>query len=61
MVLHRLERLTLRTGEIYLSGEFPGSHADPFDRLLAAEAIARGMTILSPDEPVSLLGASRMW
>ena len=36
-------------------------HPDPFDRLLAAQAIESGMTILSPDAPLSLLGASRVW
>jgi PIN domain nuclease of toxin-antitoxin system len=58
---HRLGRLTLHAEEIYLSGELPRVYADPFDRLLAAQAITQGMTILSPDTPLSLLGASRMW
>jgi PIN domain nuclease of toxin-antitoxin system len=39
----------------------PRVHADPFDRLLAAQAMEHGMTILSPDTPLSLLGASRIW
>ena len=46
---------------IYLSGELPRVHADPFDRLLAAQALEAGMTLLSPDTPLSLLGASRVW
>lgn len=58
---HGLQRLPLDSEEIYLSGELPRLHADPFDRLLAAQAITQGMTILSPDVPLSLLGASRMW
>lgn len=58
---HGLKRLRLEPGEIYLSGELPRVHPDPFDRLLAAQAIMHGMTILSPDAPLSLLGASRMW
>ena len=58
---HQLQRLTLGTGAIYRSGELPRLHADPFDRLLAAQAIEEGMSLLSPDTPISLLGASRIW
>jgi PIN domain nuclease of toxin-antitoxin system len=57
----RIERLSLEQEEIYRSGELPRVHADPFDRLLAAQAMEHGMTILSPDPPLSLLGASRIW
>jgi len=39
----------------------PRVHPAPFDHLIAAQAIMHGMTILSPDTPFSLLGASRMW
>ena len=46
---------------IFTSGEMPRVHNDPFDRLLAAQAMEAGMTILSPDTPISLLGASRVW
>jgi PIN domain nuclease of toxin-antitoxin system len=58
---HRLERLRLESEAIYRSGELPRVHPDPFDRLIAAQAIMHGMTILSPNTPLSLLGASRMW
>jgi len=59
--VHQLNSLRLEPGEIYRSGELPRVHADPFDRLLAAQAMEHGMTILSPDPPLSLLGASRIW
>lgn len=58
---HQLQALPLEHDAIYLSGELPRSHSDPFDRLLAAQAIDAGMTILSPDKPLSRLGASRQW
>lgn len=58
---HRFMGLSLDRGAIYRSGELPRTHPDPFDRLLAAQAIESGMTILSPDAPLSLLGASRVW
>lgn len=46
---------------IFQSGALPDVHEDPFDRLIAAHAIQKGATILSPDQPLSALGASRMW
>lgn len=61
MAFFHVMPLPLDHSAIFRSGEFPRVHADPFDRLLAAQAIESGMTILSPDMPLSLLGASRIW
>ena len=58
---HRLARLPIQESAIYLTSELPKLHADPFDRLLAAQAIDSDFTILSPDTPLSLLGAKRLW
>jgi PIN domain nuclease of toxin-antitoxin system len=58
---HQVQSLRLDLQAIYLSGELPRVHPDPFDRLLAAQAMESGMTILSPDTPLSSLGASRLW
>lgn len=58
---HQLDSLAVTHDAIFLSGEIPMSHSDPFDRLLAAQAIVEGLTILSPDVPLSDLGASRLW
>jgi len=58
---HKFKSLSLKQSAIYRSGELPRVHPDPFDRLLAAQAMEEGMTILSPDAPLSLLGASRVW
>jgi PIN domain nuclease of toxin-antitoxin system len=58
---HQLQSLRLDHAALYRSGELPRVHPDPFDRLLAAQAIEGGMTLLSPDAPLSLLGAARLW
>ncbi len=58
---HRLVQLQLTQHAIFRSGELPRSHMDPFDRLLAAQALEEQMTILSPDAPISMLGAARVW
>jgi PIN domain nuclease of toxin-antitoxin system len=58
---HQLQPLPLMEEAVYRSGELDRVHADPFDRLLAAQGIVAGMTIISPDTPLSLLGAARVW
>ena len=61
LAFFHIKSLPLSHDAIFRSGELPRVHADPFDRLIAAQAIESGMTILSPDMPLSLLGASRIW
>lgn len=43
------------------AGELADDHGDPFDRLLAAQAICENMQIVSNDEKLSALGARRVW
>jgi PIN domain nuclease of toxin-antitoxin system len=57
----QLADLPIHESVLYRSGKLPDVHDDPFDRLLAAHAIEAGATILSPDTPLSHLGASRIW
>lgn len=38
-----------------------GGHRDPFDRLLAAQAIADGLVIVSPDPLFDGWGIARVW
>jgi len=57
----QLENLPLDETVIYRSAMLPAGHDDPFDRLIAAHAIESGSTLLSPDTPLSLLGAARIW
>jgi PIN domain nuclease of toxin-antitoxin system len=39
----------------------PPLHGDPFDRLLVAQAIVHGMTILTPDPIVARYPARTLW
>lgn len=57
----QLENLPIDESVIFRSGTLPDGHDDPFDRLIAAHAIESGSTLLSPDAPLSLLGAARIW
>lgn len=57
----QLEDLRLDEIVMFRTLTLPEGHKDPFDRLIAAHAIESGSTILSPDAPLSHLGASRVW
>ena len=43
------------------AGRMPGPHRDPFDRMLAAQAIALDIPILSPHAVLDGLGVRRIW
>ncbi len=44
-----------------LAGRLPGTHKDPFDRLLAAQAIVEDMAIMTIDARIADLGARVVW
>ena len=54
-----LEPLTAEHG--LLAGRIEAEHRDPFDRMIAAQAIADGLAIVSPDTAFDALGAKRIW
>lgn len=43
------------------AGLLPYTHKDPFDRMLAAQALADGLTLVSIDEKLDLFGVNRLW
>jgi PIN domain nuclease of toxin-antitoxin system len=43
------------------AGSHPVAHRDPFDRMLAAQAILRGLSVVSSDPQLGALGAARVW
>ena len=44
-----------------LAGSIPGEHRDPFDRLLAAQAMTEGLILAASDTAFDALGARRLW
>lgn len=38
-----------------------GTHKDPFDRMLAAQALAEGLTLVSADAALDQFGVRRLW
>lgn len=51
--------LTLEHGD--LAGSFPSDHADPWDRLLAAQAKIEDLTIVTNDAKLATFGIKPHW
>jgi PIN domain nuclease of toxin-antitoxin system len=43
------------------AGRLAAAHRDPFDRMIAAQALALDISILSPDSQFDSLGVRRVW
>jgi PIN domain nuclease of toxin-antitoxin system len=43
------------------AGRLPLHHRDPFDRLLAAQALLEGLTLVSADPQFDAYGVPRLW
>ena len=43
------------------AGRLPGPHRDPFDRMLIAQALARGLPVVSVDEIFDRYSVNRVW
>ena len=53
--------LSIDTAHALRAGRMTAEHRDPFDRMLAAQAIALDVPILSPDTQLDPLGTRRIW
>jgi PIN domain nuclease of toxin-antitoxin system len=53
--------LNLDRGVIYKSGKLPAVHRDPFDRMIAADALIHKMPVLTPDAPYLEYGCQVIW
>ena len=43
------------------AGYLPGAHRDPFDRLIAAQALEEGMTVITNDPAIAGFGCKVLW
>ncbi|MBJ07058.1 MAG: PIN domain nuclease [Verrucomicrobiaceae bacterium] len=55
------ELIPLSRSALERTARLPGHHRDPFDRLLVAEAIEHGATLISPNEVFDHYGVKRVW
>jgi PIN domain nuclease of toxin-antitoxin system len=46
---------------LYRSANLPSVHKDPFDRVIAAEALHRDVRVVSPDGPFGRYGCEVVW
>ena len=56
-----LTELPVRIPHTRLAGQFSVSHKDPFDRLLVAQAVLEGLTLLSKDTALDAFPTTRIW
>ena len=53
--------LPITVGHAERAGAMAIPHKDPFDRLLIAQAVAEGMTLISNEAVFSSFGVGRLW
>lgn len=57
----QLQPVRITPEALFKSGELPLGHPDPFDRLLAAQALVSAFRFLSPDPPFRAFGMDCLW
>ena len=55
------DELAITVEDAGRAGRLPGSHRDPFDRMLIAQALAHSLTVVSVDTVFDGYGVSRLW
>lgn len=53
--------LTIDSAHAERAANFPLTHRDPWDRIIAAQAIVEGMTVVTRDREIAALGAPTFW
>jgi PIN domain nuclease of toxin-antitoxin system len=53
--------LSLTVAHARLAGQLAGEHRDPFDRMLAAQAIVENLVLISNDAALDQFGVQRLW
>lgn len=55
------EPLPISVAHAQLAGALKGAHRDPFDRMLAAQALLEAMPLITDDEAIAALGVRTQW
>ena len=61
MKLQAVEVLPLLRETLYRAAALPPVHKDPFDRVIAADALQRHLCVVSPDKPFERYGCKVVW
>lgn len=57
----RFDILPVTLAHAEAAGRLPLEHRDPFDRMLAAQALIDDLTLVSIDEKLDQFGIKRLW
>ena len=55
------ESLPISVDDAVRAGRLPGPHRDPFDRMLIAQALGRGLALVSIEKAFDTYGVWRLW
>ena len=58
---HRFAFLPIEARHSLRAGALPGDHRDPFDRIIAAQALIEGLTIVTRDREIAAFGCKVLW
>ena len=53
--------LPLQRASLYRAAALPPVHKDPFDRVIAADALERTLCVITPDKPFEIYGCKVVW
>lgn len=59
--LHRVDTLPITEDTTLQVGKLPDLHRDPFDRLIVAQAIVGGLTVVTPDRLIKAYPVPTLW
>ncbi len=58
---HRMDMLEITVAHALRAGALPDIHADPFDRMLVAQAQIEGIPLLTADPAISRYDVETIW
>ncbi len=58
---HEIESLPLEEEAVLMLSRLPDIHKDPFDRMLVCQALAHGLSLLSPDSSIRQYPIPVIW
>ena len=58
---HGFETLAVGMDHALRAAALPGQHKDPFDRLIAAQALIEGLTVVTRDPQIAAFGCEVVW
>ena len=53
--------LDINAAHALRAGYLPGKHRDPFDRLIAGQALVENLTVLTNDPEIAAFGCEVLW